>query len=256
MDTFNYRNMIASYEAVYNQDLYEEMEEYGLIESCDIYEETDKEREERLAKRRARVKEMQAQGRVMTPAKRASQKAAQRREEERAHALEKAATGVIGELRGASGRSSRPMGSEPPKEKEEAPEATRRLPKHLRKDNLGSAADRVLKNLQKEDYEIYELVVDYLIDEGYVDSLESAEVILENMSDEWLEDIMERRYGPDETLPGSGLTPRIKKDMKYRYFKSKGNKKFKGSGAGTETGRERAKELKRHWTYSQKDVKF
>lgn len=40
-----------------------------------------------------------------------------------------------------------------------------------------------------------EVILGYLIDEGFVDSLESAEVILENMSDEWLESIFEK-YEP------------------------------------------------------------
>lgn len=44
-----------------------------------------------------------------------------------------------------------------------------------------------------EEYEIYELVLEHLLDEGYVDTVEGALAILENMSDEWLEDIFEER---------------------------------------------------------------
>lgn len=68
-------------------------------------------------------------------------------------------------MRGASGRvSERPMGSEAPKAKEKAPEATRRLNPNLRKDNLGSAADRVLRSMKKEELELW---VNELIEEGY-----------------------------------------------------------------------------------------
>jgi hypothetical protein len=38
-----------------------------------------------------------------------------------------------------------------------------------------------------------EHVLDYLVNEGYVDSYESAECVLEVMSDEWLESIVETK---------------------------------------------------------------
>jgi len=45
----------------------------------------------------------------------------------------------------------------------------------------------------KEDYDAFDLVLEYLLDEGYADCLGSAEIIIENMSDEWLEEILEER---------------------------------------------------------------
>jgi hypothetical protein len=39
----------------------------------------------------------------------------------------------------------------------------------------------------------FEYVLDYLIDEGYTDSYEGAEAILETMSDEWFEDLIDER---------------------------------------------------------------
>lgn len=47
--------------------------------------------------------------------------------------------------------------------------------------------------ISEEQLEIYECLISYLIDEGYADNLGSAEVILENMSDEWVECIFEGR---------------------------------------------------------------
>jgi hypothetical protein len=38
-----------------------------------------------------------------------------------------------------------------------------------------------------------EHVLDYLVNEGYVDSYESAECVLEVMSDEWLKSIAETK---------------------------------------------------------------
>ena len=134
-------------------------EEYSLDE------ETKAEKEARIAARRARVKQMEDEGAVMTSSRRASEVAKQRKEAKKAEALERAGSSVLNQMRGASGRvSERPMGSEAPKAKEKAPEATRRLNPNLRKDNLGSAADRVLKSMKKEELELW---VNELIEEGY-----------------------------------------------------------------------------------------
>jgi hypothetical protein len=52
-----------------------------------------------------------------------------------------------------------------------------------------------------EDLEIHNIIIDYLLDEGYTDTLESAEIIIENMSEQWLYDILMEKpfqiYGPD-----------------------------------------------------------
>jgi len=134
-------------------------EEYSLDE------ETKAEKEARIAARRARVKQMEDEGAVMTSSRRASEVAKQRKEAKKAEALERAGSSVLNQMRGASGRvSERPMGSEAPRAKEKAPEATRRLNPNLRKDNLGSAADRVLKSMKKEELELW---VNELIEEGY-----------------------------------------------------------------------------------------
>jgi hypothetical protein len=44
--------------------------------------------------------------------------------------------------------------------------------------------------VRKEDLEF---ILDYLLDEGFATTLESAEVILENMSEGWIESIMEEK---------------------------------------------------------------
>lgn len=44
--------------------------------------------------------------------------------------------------------------------------------------------------LQKESYDVYNVVAGYLIEEGYVDNVESAFAIAENMSDEWIQSIL------------------------------------------------------------------
>jgi hypothetical protein len=200
-----------------------DLSDYTWDEIYDIYEETELERRKREEheknERRARVAELTAQGRVMTSSRRTSTRAKQRKREQRQDELERAAQAALNSIRGATGRvSERPMGSEPPAPRPAAPGSDRGdvrvLPTGLKKDNLGSAADRIIRSVQsggkkkkpslddlladikKEEgfeYELYNSVAEYLLDEGYVDDYESAEMMMENMSDEWLGEIFESK---------------------------------------------------------------
>ena len=162
-----------------------DLSDYTWDEMIEIYEETDEER--RRNERRARIAELQAQGRVMTSSKRTSQRAKQRREEQRAEKLEKLANAAIEATRGTTRRSSAPMGSQEPEENPEAPTANRRLSSSVKNDRLASRADELLRMLQKEDFVLW---IDELLDEGYE---------LENWTDEELydlyEEIIEEKYG-------------------------------------------------------------
>ena len=56
-------------------------------------------------------------------------------------------------------------------------------------------SDRVKKDSpmqykSNEEVDIYDIVLSHLIDEGYADTIESAEAIMVNMSEEWREDII------------------------------------------------------------------
>ena len=42
----------------------------------------------------------------------------------------------------------------------------------------------------RESYDIYDIILSHLLDEGYADSVKSAEVIMVNMSEEWRKDII------------------------------------------------------------------
>ena len=166
------------------------LEVYSSPEELD--EATAKEKEARIAARRARVKEMQSQGRVMTSARRTKEAAAQRKEEKRAEALERAANAILRQTTGSSGKvSDKPMGSEAPAPKEQAPEANRRLKTGLRRDTLGTAADEALKGVKKEEYKIYEAILDYLLENNFAETQDNADIIIENMSDEWAYEILE-----------------------------------------------------------------
>jgi hypothetical protein len=49
----------------------------------------------------------------------------------------------------------------------------------------------ISKNLKKEDYDLYDIILSHLLDEGYADTQEAAEAIMVNMSEDWRESICE-----------------------------------------------------------------
>ena len=154
----------------------------------DLYEETEEERKRN--ERRARIAELQAQGRVMTSSKRTSARAKERKKEQEEERLEKLANAALEASRGATRRSSKPMGSQEPETKPEAPSANRRLSSSVKRDTLASRADELLRKMQNETYDFYDVVLSHLIDEGYAETPEAAEAIMVNMSEEWIEDIV------------------------------------------------------------------
>lgn len=74
---------------------------------------------------------------------------------------------------------------DPDNDNENYPAIKTKNPKKLRKQKaMGELKDHV---------ELYDTILSHLLDEGYADTIEEAEVIVENMSDEWLDDILEGR---------------------------------------------------------------
>ena len=176
-----------------------------------VYEETDAERDKRLADRRARVAELQVSGRTMTPARRAREKAQQRKSESEQEKLERLANSALSSIQGTSRRSEKPMGSTPPAEKERAPEGNRRLKSTTKSDTLASRADEVLRSLKKEDVNIFDVLISHLLDEGYADDVKNAYCILENMSEDWVLEILDEKFiSPFKGPPTSykDITPR------------------------------------------------
>ena len=113
-----------------------------------VKEETSKEKDERLAARRARVRELESQGRTETSSSRTSRSKAQKQAQARQTAAEK----ILADL-GVSRRSSQPMGSQEPEAKPAAPEANRKLKTNTKNDTLAQKADEVLSQLRKEEKE-------------------------------------------------------------------------------------------------------
>lgn len=185
MNSKNIQNLQEAYLSVYFDNDF-------LSESLNLNEETSEERDARIAARRARVREMESQGRVMTSSKRTSERAKQRREEEKAKRLEQLANRALADTVGTTRRSSKPMGSESPAPREAAPSANRRLAGKVKSDALASKADEILRSLRQEEVDLYDVILSHLLGEGYADDIESAEVIMVNMSGEWRDDIIEK----------------------------------------------------------------
>ena len=66
------------------------------------------------------------------------------------------------------------------------------------KDRVSFDAVRATYNrnkTQKEGYDLYDIILSHLLDEGYAETLEQAQVIMTNMSEEWRESIVEGVVG-------------------------------------------------------------
>jgi len=76
--------------------------------------------------------------------------------------------------------------------------------------------------LKAESYDFYDVVLDHLLDEGYADTYESAEVIMVNMSEEWIDSIAEAKWGKQPypvkkvERKGDKLSGEVQ-DMRHRF---------------------------------------
>jgi len=62
-----------------------------------------------------------------------------------------------------------------------------------------NALDRARYAVTKEEYDLYDIILSHLLDEGYAETPEAAEAIMVNMSEDWREDIVEAKV--DKKLP-------------------------------------------------------
>ena len=66
-----------------------------------------------------------------------------------------------------------------------------------------------LKRRIGEEYDIYNIILSHLLDEGYADTEQAAEAIMVNMSEDWRESIVEEVF--DEALTGERYKKAVKK---------------------------------------------
>ena len=97
-----------------------------------------------------------------------------------------------------------------------APEGERSIPGQPNRDNKdywasvigknrdrgeGSAAKRRAAALNKEEVDIYDIILSHLLDEGYAETPEAAEAIMVNMSEEWRDGILEDKEEEKDKNP-------------------------------------------------------
>lgn len=167
MDNLSLKNLQLSYQAVYDDSLCESMSELGLFnEARDGYGDDSKFKDDTDAADfipGKTVPKVKKYGRLSRYAP---------------EALSGERSRTASNVRRSTTSPNQPRAVQIPKDEPK--------PKMVKKDGKWVKV--------KEEYEIYNLILEYLLDEGYADSFESAEIILENMSDEWINDVIEEGY--------------------------------------------------------------
>ena len=175
MNHFNHQNVQLAYEAVYNQDLCESMEDLGLIDGYDYLDEGYK---------KLPIDRMMMQ--IGRKAMRSGLK--------------------LGNIGYTHFRDEAAMGNKSMKQINKMARVASRHSLIKGKGRVRSEGQAELNRRrgQNEEVELYDIILEYLIQEGYADTLGSAEIILENMSDEWIEDILleNKGYGDDSKFKG------------------------------------------------------
>jgi hypothetical protein len=87
--------------------------------------------------------------------------------------------------------SARQKGLEHGGEEGPGPKAPKRSGRKGRGANTDRGSGNAAKRRMKEDYDVFDCILEYLVAEGYADTEESALVIMANMSEEWRESIVE-----------------------------------------------------------------
>ena len=93
--------------------------------------------------------------------------------------------------------------------------------------NLQEAYLDVYENeqLNKEQVDLYDIILSHLLDEGYAETPEAAEVMIANMSEDWKQDIMEKEDSEYEKASDAAL------DKRYGYGRASGDKRSFGRAA-------------------------
>ena len=96
-----------------------------------------------------------------------------------------------------------------------------------------------LQRINKEQVDIYDIILSHLLDEGYAETPEAAERIMVNMSEDWKDEIVESR-GEDLRLK-YGNNPSVK--LSQRAFMSALNTPNNARYSTGETGTDRKRSL-------------
>jgi len=78
---------------------------------------------------------------------------------------------------------------------------------------------KIKKKTQKEETDLYDIILSHLLDEGYAETQEQAEVIMVNMSEDWRESIVEEVLDEKIATPPSWYNMRRKLDPEKRRLR-------------------------------------
>lgn len=190
MDNFNLKNMQLAYSAVYDQNLCESMEELGLIGDVDNVDNQFELWVEELLDEGHDLSDYTwdelYEGYKKLPIGKMVRQAARKSME-----AGRSAAGLHPALRG---------------EFDPEGDAKKKISKMMRVADRhsiirgkgkvraeGQAELNRRRGEMKEEYDVFDLILEHLLEEGYVDTLEQAEAIMANMSEEWIESIIEER---------------------------------------------------------------
>jgi len=72
------------------------------------------------------------------------------------------------------------------------------------------------RGVKKEEVDLYDIILSHLLDDGYAESVEQAEVIMVNMSEDWRESIVEKHatFGYNADDPGDDFDQFVQKGPK------------------------------------------
>ena len=112
-----------------------------------------------------------------------------------------------------------------PKQKEKSnrnrPESEKRSKTVEPQKSFGNRLTRSDKQGIRDSYEydLYDIILSHLLDEGYAETQEQAEVIMVNMSEDWRESIMEEVLDEKIATPPSWLNTRRRLDPEKRRLR-------------------------------------
>ena len=89
----------------------------------------------------------------------------------------------------------------------------------------GKKLERQKKTGVSESFDLYDIILSHLLDEGYADTEQAAEAIMVNMSEDWRQDIMEKEDSEYEKASDAAL------DKRYGYGRASGDKRSFGRAA-------------------------
>jgi hypothetical protein len=185
MDNFNVKNMQLAYQAIYDQNLCESMEELGLIGEGNSEQDQFKSWVNELLDEGYDLSDYTwdelYEGYKKLPVGRMIVQSARKS----AFALDKA-------NRGDEKGKDKDIKDIQKMAKVASRHSTIKGKAKIRGEGQ-AALNRIRGEAKNESVDFYDVVLEYLLDEGFADTLEGAEAIMVNMSEEWIEGILEER---------------------------------------------------------------